>query len=136
MHPKDLILHAAYDSEHVRRNTIIQIVIATFAFILLCRVWPLGLAEHHTESVQEAYSSAKNLSGDTFTSKDKKLQTVRFSHEHLYQVLVYLSCKEDYDANQDYALFRLYDDSFSCIYEETQAFGLLEKNGGFLADRI
>lgn len=133
MHPKDLILHAAYDSEHVRRNTIIQIVIVTVAFILLCRVWPLGLVEHHTESVQEAYPSAKNLSGDTFTSKDKKLQTVRFSHEHLYQVLVYLSCKEDYDANQDYALFRLYDDSFSCIYEETQAFGLLEKNGGFLA---
>lgn len=133
MNPKDLILHAAYDSEHVRRNTIIQIVIATLAFILLCRVWPYGMVQRHTESVQQAYSSTKSFSGETFTNKDKKLQTVRFKQEHLYQVFVYLACEEGYDADNDYAMFRLYDDSFSCIYEETQGFGLLEKKGGFLA---
>ena len=133
MNPRELMEHAAYDSEHVRRNTIIQIVIATLAFILLCRVWPFGLIQRHTESAQQAFSSTKNLSGDTFTSTDKKLQTVRFSNEHLQQVFVYLTCKEGYDANCDYAMFRIYDDSFSCIYEETQGFGLLEKNGGFLA---
>ncbi len=133
MNPRELMEHAAYDSEHVRRNTIIQIVIATLAFILLCRVWPLGLVQRHTESVQQAYSSTKNLSGETFTSADKKLQAVRFLQEHLHEVFVYLSCEEGYDANQDYVMFRLYNDSFSCIYEETQSFGLLEKNGGFLA---
>lgn len=133
MNPKELIQHAAYDSEHVRRNTIIQIVIATLAFILLCRVWPLGMVQRHIESVQQAYSSTKNLSGDTFTSADKKLQAVRFKQEHLYRIFVYLSCNEGYNENNDYVIFRLYNDSFSCIYEETQGFSLLEKKGGFLA---
>lgn len=133
---KELMVYAIHDSEHdahVRRNTIIQIVIATLAFILLCCVWPYGMVQRHTESVQQAFSSARNLSGDSFTNHDKKLQTVRFSKEHLYQIMVYLSCEKDYDANSDYVIFRLYDDSFSCIFEETQGFGLLEKQGGFLA---
>ena len=138
MNLKEWILRAIHDlvqvhDTHVRRNTIIQIVISTLAFILLCRVWPCGMVQRHTQSVQQAFSSTKNLPGDNFTGNDKKLQTVRFSKEHLYQVMVYLSCEKDYDANNDYVLFRLYDDSFSCIYEETQGFGLLEKRGGFLA---
>lgn len=138
MNLKEWILRAIHDlaqvhDTHVRRNTIIQIVIATLAFILLYRVWPCGMIQRHTQSVQQAFSSTKKLPGDNFTGNDKKLQTVRFSKEHLYQVMVYLSCEKDYDANNDYVLFRLYDDSFSCIYEETQGFGLLEKRGGFLA---
>lgn len=133
MNPKELITYAIQDTEHVRRNTIIQIVIATLAFILLCRVWPYHMVQRHTESVQQAYSSTSQMQGERFTSADKKLQTVRFSQEHLYQLMLYLSCGEDYDANNDCVMFRLYDDSFSCIYEETQSFGLLEKRGGFLA---
>lgn len=133
MNPKELIQHAMQDTEHVRRNTIIQIVIATLAFVLLCRVWPYGMVQRHTESVQQAYSSTAEMQGETFTKADKKLQTVRFSQEHLNQIMLYLTCSEDYDANEDYVLFRLYDDSFSCIYEETQGFGLLDKRGGFLA---
>lgn len=133
MNPKELIQHAIHDTEHVRRNTIIQIVIATLAFILLCRVWPYGLVQRHTESVQQAYSSNSQMQGETFTNADKKLQTVRFSQGHIYQIMLYLACNEGYDANEDYVMFRLYDDSFSCIYEETQGFGLLEKRGGFLA---
>lgn len=133
MSPKELILYAMHDTKHIRRNTMIQIVIATLAFILLCRVWPYGMVQRHTESIQQAYSSTENLSGDSFTSADKKLQTVRFTKEHLYQIKLYLSCEANYDANNDYVIFRLYDEAFSCIYEETQGFGLLEKRGGFLA---
>lgn len=133
MNPKELLQHAIYDSEHARRNTIIQIVIATLAFILLCRVWPLGLVQRHTESVQQAFSHVNEIQGESFTGTDKKLQSIRFSQKHIYQMMVYLSCQEGYDANEDYVLFRLYDNGFSCIYEETQGFGLLENRGGFLA---
>ena len=133
MNPKELLQHAFRDKEHVRRNTIIQIVIATLAFILLCRVWPYGLVQRHTESVQQAFSHVNEIQGESFTNMDKKLQTIRFSEDHIYQMMVYLSCDEGYDTNEDYVLFRLYDDGFSCIYEETQSFGLLEKKGGFLA---
>lgn len=133
MNLKELIQHASHDTEHVRRNTIIQIVIATLAFILLCRVWPYGLIQRHTESVQQAYSHVNEMQGENFTQADKKLQTVRFTQEHIYQMMVYVVCNDGYDANEDYVLFRLYDDGFSCIYEETQSFGLLEKRGGFLA---
>lgn len=133
MNLKELIQHASHGTEHVRRNTIIQIVIATLAFILLCRVWPYGLIQRHTESVQQAYSHVNEMHGETFTQADKKLQTVRFTQEHIYQMMVYMVCNDGYDANEDYVLFRLYDDGFSCIYEETQSFGLLEKRGGFLA---
>lgn len=133
MNPKELIQHAVQDKEHVRRNTIIQIVIATLAFVFLCRVWPYGLVQRHTESVQQAYSHVNEMQGESFTYADKKLQTVRFAKEHICQMMVYLTCNEGYDANEDYVLFRLYDDGFSCIYEETQGFGLLEKRSGFLA---
>lgn len=132
MHTKELLLHAIYDSEHVRRNTIIQIVIATLAFVLLCCVWPSGMVQKHTKSVQQAFSSTKNLSGDAFTSADKKLQTVRFSENHIHQIMMYLSCEKN-ETNQGYVMFRLYNDTFSCIYEETQNFGTLKKQGGFLA---
>lgn len=133
MNPKELIQHAVQDKEHVRRNTIIQIVIATLAFVFLCRVWPYGLVQRHTESVQQAYSHVNEMQGESFTYADKKLQTVRFAKEHICQMMVYLTCNDGYDANEDYVLFRLYDDGFSCIYEETQGFGLLEKRSGFLA---
>ncbi|MBQ6786551.1 MAG: O-antigen ligase family protein [Lachnospiraceae bacterium] len=133
MNLKELMQHAFHDTEHVRRNTIIQIVIATLAFILLCRVWPYGVIQRHTESVQQAYSHANEMQGETFTHADKKLQTVRFTQGHIYQIMLYLDCNDSYDANEDYVLFRLYDDGFSCIYEETKGFGLIEKRGGFLA---
>ena len=131
--PKELLQYAIHDIEHVRRNTIIQIVIATLAFLLLCRVWPLGLVQRHTESVQQAFSHVNEMQGESFSDADKKLQAIRFTGKHIYRMLVYLSCQEGYNANEDYVLFRLYDDGFSCVYEETQGFGLLEKRRGFLA---
>lgn len=131
--PKELLQYAIHDIEHVRRNTIIQIVIATLAFLLLCRVWPFGLVQRHTESVQQAFSHVNEIHGESFSDTDKKLQTIRFTQEHIYQMMVYLSCQEGYDANEDYVLFRIYDDGFSCIYEEAQGFGLLEKRRGFQA---
>ncbi|MBQ2450398.1 MAG: hypothetical protein II273_02350, partial [Lachnospiraceae bacterium] len=61
MKPKELLQYAIHDIEHVRRNTIIQIVIATLAFLLLCRVWPFGLVQRHTESVQQAFSHVNEI---------------------------------------------------------------------------
>lgn len=133
LNPKEALQHAIHDTEHVRRNTIIQIVIATLAFLLLCCVWPFGLVQRHTESVQQAFSHVNEMQGESFSDTDKKLQAIRFTGKHIYQMMVYLSCQEGYNANQDYVLFRLYDDGFSCVYEETQGFGLLEKRRGFLA---
>lgn len=109
----------------------IQIAIATLAFVLLCRIWPCDMVRRHTRSAPQASSSS--LLDERFTKEDKKLQTVRFVKNHLYQVKVSLSCEEGYDEQNDYAMFRLYDDSFSCVYEEIQSFGLLEKRKGFLA---
>ena len=133
MNLKELILYAFHDKKHIRRNTIIQIVIVTLAVILLCRIWPYQEVKRHTQSVQQAYTSLKDITGEDFTNTDKKLQTVRFTQEHLYQIMLYFTCNQGYDVNNDYVVFRLYNDSFSCIYEEMQGFGLLEREGGFLA---
>ncbi len=133
MNLKELMQHTFSDTEHVRRNTIIQIVIVTLAFILLCRVWPFGTLLRHTQSKQQAYTSMEEMQADAFTAADKKLQTVRFSQDHIYQIRVYLECSEEYHKDWDYILFRLYDDGFSCIYEEEAGFGLLQRQDGFLA---
>lgn len=110
----------------IRRNTIIQIVIVSLAFFLLIRVWPCNLVKSHSTSKQQAVRNYKELSGETFTSADKKLQTVKFTENHIGSITLYLSCTS-YQAG-DKVLFRLYDEGFSCIYEEEYACSKIEKN--------
>jgi len=111
---------------HARRNAVIQIVVATAAFILLMRVFPAGMVQSHTLSKQNAYDTPMEagLTGEIFSSSDKKLQTVFFMEEHLYQIKLYMQCIPSSETSDKEApdtervLFRLYNDEFSCIYEE------------------
>lgn len=105
---------------HAVRNAVIQIIVATIAFILMMRVFPMGAVQNHIVSKQEAYdiSGKVNLGGDIFTNNDKKLQTVYFANDHIRQITLYMKCTVSEDAEDPAAvLFRLYDDEFSCIYE-------------------
>jgi len=122
---KDIIACTFSNSEYARnyakRNAIVQILIGTIAFVMMMRVFPAGLVQNHTLSKQKAYdlSAKTELTGDFFTARDKKLQTVYFTGEHLYQITLYLQCSIVGDfAELESVRFRLYDDAFSCIYEE------------------
>jgi hypothetical protein len=109
------------DKGHVKRNTIIQIIIATIAFILLARIYPFSVVESHITSKQQAFkaSELKGLSGDAFTNTDKKLQTVYFTNNHLYQVKLYMTVEmPDKVSSRQYVTFRVYDENFSCISSE------------------
>lgn len=116
----------------VRRNTILQIVVATLAFLLLIRICPMGLVKHHEYVGQNVLKAETQYAGDAFTSTDKKLQTVKFTQEHIYQMKVYVSCSTYNDENK-FVLFRLYNDQFSCIYEEEYHCNLIQKDGFLLA---
>lgn len=117
-HIRDILASPYTDSVHVRRNAGIQIVAATLAFIMLIRVYPMGLVRDHTYSGQKAFdaSAGEIPAGDPFTPKDKKLQTVYFQKGHIYRMTLYMSCTAG--DKDDTVVFRLYDDAFSCIYEE------------------
>jgi hypothetical protein len=117
---------------HCRRNTIIQIIVATIAFIILVRIYPFAVVESHKTSKQQAYdkTALKELSGDEFTSDDKKLQTVYFSNDHIYQVKLYMSV--DFPgkvSNAQYVTFRIYDETFSCVSSEDVSLFKIEKKG-------
>ncbi len=104
-----------------RRNAFLQILIVTLAFIMLIRVYPVRAYEKHTNSRQKAFemSELANLDGDLFGCNDKKLQTVYFSSGHLYSIKMYVECALGSEAESAQSiLFRLYNDEFSCIYEE------------------
>ncbi len=103
--------------QNVRRNTLLQIIIATLAFVLCVRIWPMGLVQEYSLSQQQALQEAKYAKEDVFQAPDKKLQGVRFTQDYLYQMTLYMSCLS-YEKD-DYVIFRIYDDRFSCIYEET-----------------
>lgn len=111
---------------HVKRNTIIQIIIATFAFIMLIRIWPYGMVKTHTYSKQGALNDTDLVQGEIFTSTDKKLQTVIFTNEHIYQIKIYMYCtfydESIQNTGENSVLFRLYDENFSCIYEEDYSY--------------
>lgn len=113
-----------WNPNYIRRNTMIQIVIVSIAFLLLIRIWPCNIVKNHTTSKQQAIKVSKELEGDNFTSADKKLQTVSFSKSHIYQISVYLSCISYQEG--DTVLFRLYNGDFSCIYEEEYACSKIE----------
>lgn len=130
MNPISMALHAGkmtLQSGNVRRNTVVQIVIATIAFILLIRIWPCGLVQKHIESKQQAYHDMNELEGDYFTHADKKLQTVYFSQKHLSRLTLYAGCTA-YEKG-DFVTFRIYNDEFSCIYEEKYSCEKIAKNG-------
>ena len=105
-----------WDPNNIKRNTIIQIVIVTLAFIMLIRLWPFNLVKKHIYSEQQAISQNTDLQGEALTFADKKLQTVSFTNQHINRIKLYMSCTE-WEAT-DKILFRLYDENFSCIYEE------------------
>ena len=133
---KDALWNAINDIEHIKRNAVVQIFIATLAFILLMRVFPQGAVQNHTYVRQNAYeaSELKGISADAFTENDKKLQTVYFSQEHLYAVKLYVVCNLlDKSDGSDYVLFRLYDENFSCIYEEKRCCADMAKDDFLLA---
>lgn len=116
----------------IKRNTAVQIAVATVAFLLLVRVWPCGLVQRHTYSRQQAVSrgGADFMSGDRFTFADKKLQTVTFSHGHIYRISLYMGCVvSDGLTEAQTVLFRLYDSGFSCVYEEEADSRRIEKKG-------
>ena len=136
----EVIACTVMDSEqarcHAKRNAIIQIFVATLAFLMMVQVFPVGTVQNHTLSKQKAVktSTAAGLTGEPFASKDKKLQTVYFSREHLYQMKLYLSCTVDKSSNSpEMILFRLYNDAFSCIYEEEIDSHKIEKKGFLIA---
>ncbi len=135
---KDLIACTFSNREHARtyakRNAVLQIIVATAAFILMMRVFPMGLVQNHVLSRQNAYEnpSKAQLAGEPFGAADKKLQTVYFTQDHLYRVTLYMGCtllqKKTSDVTES-VLFRLYDDEFSCIYEEEADSRKIAKNG-------
>lgn len=111
-------LMQAWNPYYVKRNTMIQITIATLAFVMLIRVWPMGLIEEHEYSGQDVLKAMTEYAGETFTEDDKKLQTIEFIQEHIKHIKVYASCATYNKKEVPFVLFRLYNDNFSCIYEE------------------
>ena len=132
----EIIDHTFSDSSftrnHAKRNAVIQIVIATVAFIFLVRIFPMGLVKNHTMSRQRVYKEARKAgsTGEQFTIADKKLQTIYFADTHIEHITVYLKCEiEQRFDDMESVLFRLYDESFSCIYEEEADSRAIEKKG-------
>jgi hypothetical protein len=120
------------DNGHVKRNTIIQIVIATIAFILLVRIYPFSVVESHKTSKQQAFNAKElgQLKGDNFTNADKKLQKVYFAKNHIYQIKLYMTVKvPEFVSNNQSVVFRIYNDNFSCISSEEVSLYKIEKKG-------
>lgn len=121
-----------FTRNHAKRNAVIQIVIATVAFIFLVRIFPMGLVKNHTISRQSVYKEAGKAgsTGEQFTAADKKLQTIFFAETHIEHIIVYLNCKVEQEfGDMESVLFRLYNASFSCIYEEEADSRAIEKKG-------
>ncbi len=126
------LFRQTWNPNRIKRNTMVQIVIVTLAFLALVRVWPCGLVQRHTYSRQQAFSrSGKDVpAGDSFTSDDKKLQTVYFSEDHIYRISLYMDCVVSGEPTEaQIVLFRLYDSGFSCVFEEEIDSRRIEKKG-------
>jgi hypothetical protein len=120
------------DKGHIKRNTIIQIVVVTIAIILLARIYPFSAVQSHNTSKQQAFKtlSLRSISGEEFTAKDKKLQMVNFTDSHIYQIKLYLTAKlPEYVSSAQRITFRLYDENFSCIDSEDISLFKIEKRG-------
>lgn len=117
-----------WETRHVKRNTVLQIVMASVTLLILCILWTKADLHTHDKVRQQAVSIEANIaSADIFDKDDKKLQTVYFTKEHIYQIKVYLEA-EIYD-NKDFVYFRLYDENFSCIYSEDFGCNLVARDG-------
>ena len=126
------LFRQTWNPNRIKRNTMIQIVIVTLAFLALVRVWPCGLVQRHTYSRQQAFSrSGKDVpAGERFTADDKKLQTVYFSRDHIYRISLYMDCVVSGEPTEaQIVLFRLYDSGFSCVFEEEIDSRHIEKKG-------
>lgn len=126
------LFRRAWNPNCIKRNTMVQIAVVTLAFLALVRVWPCGLVQRHTYSRQQAVSQGgkDGLTGDRFTSGDKKLQTVVFSGEHIYRISLYMACEVDDGLSEaETVLFRLYNSEFSCVFEEEADSRRIEKKG-------
>lgn len=124
--------NSSFTRNHAKRNAVIQIVIVTVAFIFLVRIFPMGIVKNHTISRQRVYKEAGKAgsTAERFTAADKKLQTIFFTETHIEQITVYLKCKiEQKFDDMESVLFRLYNASFSCIYEEEADSRTIEKKG-------
>ncbi len=122
----------SFTRNHAKRNAVIQIVIATIAFIFLVRIFPMGLVKNHTISRQSAYKENGKVvrTEAQFTASDKKLQTIYFTDAHIEHIILYLKCKiEPKFDGMESVVFRLYNESFSCIYEEEADSRAIEKKG-------
>ena len=128
---KGILSFVKLTEQNVRRNVIVQIIIATLAFICFVRIWPMGLVKEHTVSKQQAMATAEYTQDALFVAPDKKLQGVWFAQDHLYQITLYMSCVT-YEKD-DYVIFRLYNDKFSCIYEENILCNLIMREGALIA---
>jgi hypothetical protein len=106
--------------EHIKRNTIIQIVIATLAFILLMRIYPFSVVQKHTDSKPQTFDMSNyiEIAEDVFTSNDKRLQTVSPTNSHLYKLKLYMGAVLSSTGADDTVMFVMYDDSFTSIYSE------------------
>lgn len=120
-----------YARIHAKRNAMVQIAVVTAAFILLVRIFPMGVVKDHTLSRQQAYrvSAGSPVLGEVFTAADKKLQMLFFSGTHIYEITLYMQCRGISEHERESVLFRLYDENFSCIYEEEEDSRAIGKNG-------
>lgn len=117
-----------WEPQNVKRNTVIQIVIAALTVFFLCILWTKGnLHTHHWVKQQAFHPGKEAVTGQTFAKDDKKLQTVYFTQDHVYQIKVYMDATI-YD-NKDFVYFRLYDENFSCIYSEDIGCNLIAREG-------
>lgn len=117
-----------WEPQNVKRNTVIQIVIAALTVLFLCILWTRAdLHTHHWVKQQAFQPNKESITGETFAKEDKKLQTVYFTNDHIYQIKVYMDATI-YD-NKDFVYFRLYDGNFSCIYSEDFGCNLIARDG-------
>ncbi len=117
-----------WEPQNVKRNTVIQIVIAALTVLFLCMLWTRAdLHTHHWVKQQAFQPNKESITGETFAKEDKKLQTVYFTNDHIYQIKVYMDATI-YD-NKDFVYFRLYDGNFSCIYSEDFGCNLIARDG-------
>lgn len=128
------LLYIYCDEKHVRRNTGIQIFFVTLAFIVILG-YPVKMQKEYFYSKQKAFDITPHMDfmGEPFGSTDKKLQKVYFSHDHIYQIKLYMNCVTYEYARSEEVIFGLYDENFSCIYTEKCDTDMIEDAGYLIA---
>jgi hypothetical protein len=113
---------------NIERNTVIQIVVFSIAFILLMRVYPFGVVQSYSTSRHQ--NSVISASSYEFTNLDKKLQCVYFMDNHIYEIKLYMDVAvNEHVSSAQIVTFKLYDENFSCIYSEDFSLYKIAKKG-------